>query len=237
MRRFQCALLAAVALIGFTSIASAADMAVKARPMAPAPAALTWTGCYIGAHIGGARGHDNWTTIAGPFAEHDISGFIGGGQIGCNYQTGALVLGVEGELSGASVTGSSTEFNFGGAQNWRSETKLDFLASATARAGYAWNSLLLYGKGGVAWTTDHFNEINVVFPAVNTFAPTDHRTGWTAGVGLEYMFARNWSVKAEYAYYDFGKKENIFRDAAGGTFDNFIQQTLHTVKVGVNLHF
>ena len=51
MRRFQCALLAAVALIGFTSITSAADMAVKARPMA-APAAFSWTGCYVGAHAG-----------------------------------------------------------------------------------------------------------------------------------------------------------------------------------------
>ena len=108
---------AAAALLGSTVAGSAADMAMKAAPYAPAPVA-SWTGFYIGAHVGAGWGttETNLTgaSIAGfgvpldvPFAQNSGSGFLGGGQVGYNFQSGWAVFGVQGDFAGMDVKGTA----------------------------------------------------------------------------------------------------------------------------------
>jgi outer membrane immunogenic protein len=85
-------------------------------------------------------------------------------------------------------------------------TNLNEIFTGTGRIGYAWNSVMLYAKGGYAWTNDR---ADVVDPATNAISDGTSRTGrdgYTLGAGLEYMFAPDWSAKVEYDYYNFGSK-------------------------------
>src|ERR1700686_3078247 len=103
--RILSAAIAVSAMLGMGA-ASAADLAVKAMPVA-APV-FTWTGCYVGVHAGAGVLHDQGYQPNGQILADDRHGVggLGGGQVGCNYQTGMLVLGVEGEgyWSGMKVT-------------------------------------------------------------------------------------------------------------------------------------
>ena len=161
--------LASAVSLGGIGAASAADMAVKARPL-PVVVAYNWTGCYIGGNLGGkwartgdvvnvpaATGINGPTTLASTLdlGSANSDTFIGGGQIGCNWQTGRLVLGIEGDAD---------------AQNWKRsqviggvlpalfvpgdtfELRSTWQASIRGRIGYAWDRTLLYATGGVAFT-------------------------------------------------------------------------------------
>jgi outer membrane immunogenic protein len=110
------------------------------------------------------------------------------------------------------------------------------LGSVTGRIGYTWGPALLYAKGGYAWRDG--NNIAVTAAGVpQPFGTTGNRKdGYTVGAGLEYMFAPNWSAKAEYQYYNFDSTTFTAGspvDIAGRSFRN----DEHTVKVGVNYRF
>ena len=146
---------AALAAFVTSSLAAfAADLPVKAPAMAPI-AVYNWTGCYIGGHIGGAFSDDTATNRLGASRSHNSSGFVGGGQIGCDYQFApSWVLGAEGRGAWTSLKAS----NAGGVTNSTGLTlpsqftvSNDFLASATARLGYSFvNPWLFFVKGGAA---------------------------------------------------------------------------------------
>jgi len=104
-------------------------------------------------------------------------------------------------------------------------------ATLTGRAGIAFGPLAGYGKGGVAWAHDRYSTNFYTFPA--SVELTDTRIGWTAGAGVEYAFAPQWSAKLEYNYMDFGTKSVSF--APGTSTD--IDQQVHAVKLGVNYKF
>jgi len=213
--------------------AVAADLAVKAPAAPPLAAAYNWTGCYVGGHIGGA------------FDNRDSSGFLGGGQVGCDYQFApGWVLGIEGRGAGTSLKGtfSSSVINLdtGEVRPSRLSVGNDFLASATARIGHTLNDRwLFYLKGGAAWTNERVDDAftNLAGVAVDPNASTT-RTGWTAGTGLEWAFARNWSTSLEYGYYGFGKGVTA-TDPAANTFVNLpnLKDSIQAVTVGVNYRF
>ncbi|MHC2402725.1 opacity protein-like surface antigen [Bradyrhizobium barranii subsp. barranii] len=140
-----------VSILGFTSAVSAADLAVKA-PVATKQ--FSWTGCFIGVHAGGDFSYDKIRS-SGDFSS---TGFIGGGQIGCDYQFASLwVVGVEGRAAWSSLTSKTPGLgNFGGVIIPTQFTvSNDFLASATVRLGYSFaGNWLAYGRGGVAWTRE-----------------------------------------------------------------------------------
>src|SRR6478672_12649755 len=148
----------AAAILGTVSVASAADLAVKTRPyVGPAPV-FTWTGCYVGVHAGAGVMHDQGFQAQGnistePFDRHGVGG-LAGGQIGCNYQTGMLVLGIEGEgfWSGMKVTQDAFDGNFlfGSA---RIRNKWDY--DVAGRIGVAFDRALVYGKAG--WVAGGFD--------------------------------------------------------------------------------
>jgi outer membrane immunogenic protein len=218
----------ALIAIAAASPASAADLPARmpAYKAPIAPVAFSWTGCYIGAHIGGGFGEKRWSNAGVEFANHNTDGFLGGGQIGCNYQTGQFVFGVEGDASWADLTGSSNDvFDAGTTEH----SKVDFLGTLTGRAGIAYDRALFYVKGGGAWAHDKFRAED----AFTTITADQTRWGWTVGAGIEYAFAPNWSAKVEYDFMDFGKKSVTFD--FGGVAD--IDQQVHAVKVGVNYKF
>ncbi len=229
MGRFECALLAAVAAIGFVSIASAADLPTKAPAYVPP---YNWTGFYVGAHIGGAwskLGVNDYDEFVGGNFSNDSSGIFGGGQLGYNFQSGQFVFGVEVDLGAMGLRNSS--FEPGTGNIIQSNKSSGFYADVTGRLGYAWDRSLLYAKGGYAFYRANIN-VDDIGEAISN---SKNVNGWTLGGGFEQMISNTpWSWKLEYQYFDFGTVR-VVMPTDGDRFDNKL--TVQTVKVGLNYKF
>jgi opacity protein-like surface antigen len=246
MRRFRGAGVASglVAVSVMTTGGLAADLPAVKSPVLKAPAALwSWSGLYVGGHIGASL---SITDIADPlgapiYGDNVRSpGFIGGGQIGFNHQLGSVVLGVEADVSGVSSDGTNTCFAVSGdkaSSNCR--VRPDLYTTVTARIGYAVDRSLFYVKGGAAWTrgtVDMFvnNNPNGVFTSSNSFVTP----GWTVGAGVEYALASSWSVKFEYDYLSFRDQDVATPYVPGNPFGTAptttISQHVHQFKLGLN---
>lgn len=230
-------LLATAAFVALGSASAlAADLPARVYNKAPVYAApiYNWTGIYVGAHVGAAFGTDSGLGVAGFTNGNNDAAFLGGGQIGADYQFAPnWLVGIEGQFSGLSNNNRSFVSPGVGAVN----DKTDWLASVTGRLGYVWGPGLIYAKGGVAFRDNSgISVVNGVGAPV-AFTTSRDDVGYTVGGGLEYMFAPAWSAKVEYQYYNFDKT-NVTSAAAGlaapgGNYDSDI----HTVKLGVNYHF
>ena len=233
MRYFLRSGLAASLLTGVfsASAASAADMpAYRAPPPAPV---WSWTGIYVGGHLGIGSGYKRWSDPFPPpvFGDHvEMSGALAGGQIGLNYQIGAMVWGIETDASWARLEGSNTCFAAIGGVNCAA--RVDSLGTITGRLGLAAGRTLLYAKGGGAWAHDRY-ELNMTAFGLGVPAVAQTRGGWTIGAGVEHALSPNWTVKLEYNYLDFGSKSVNFPLPAPLTSVN-IDQQLHVAKLGVN---
>lgn len=230
---------AAVAAIVSTS-AFAADM--RARPYTKAPPQMVapmynWSGIYIGGHIGGAfNDNDNGIGVVGFTSNNDRGSFLGGGQIGADYQFSPnWLVGIEGQISGI----SESDRRFVNAAGAGFRTNNDWIASVTGRLGYVWGPGVIYGKGGVAFREDNNISAFTAGGAATPFTGSQEDVGYTVGGGVEYMFAPSWSAKIEYQYYRFENDNNIVVPAVAGLGApgvNF-RDDLHTVKLGVNYRF
>jgi len=230
--------------LGLTGTASAADMAVKARPAAPIP--FTWTGCFVGGHLGGAVSQDRTTNVLGTSVAFSGTGAVVGGQVGCDYQfAGSWVIGAEGRAAWSSLrnshAGTVRSLVTGVVVPSQFTMSNDFLASATARLGYAFaNRWLVFVRGGAAWTREHIDE-SFIPPALGfTVDPSGSstRTGWTAGTGVDWAFAPHWSAVFEYDYYDFGNHGAFLTASTGTTVNIFsLKDRIHAVTASVNYHF
>lgn len=232
---------------------SASDLPARAFTKTPAAtpvAAYNWTGCYIGGNIGGGWAKTEQTRIglvngmalpAQNYGSANGSGLIGGGQIGCDYQFGRnWVVGVQGIFDVGSITSSHIFPPF---PRFSSADRTKNIYTATARIGYLFApQVLAYVKGGGAWAqTDSI----VTIPATNGLSETalgNNRSGWTAGGGLEWMFAPGWSVFGEYNYMDLGRKSIGYipgpRTAPGSVGDLISTRlTTQTALVGVDYRF
>src|SRR5215471_19143348 len=229
--RKHCLSLLAAAAVGLTaSMASAADLPRKAPAYVPPPAPppLTWTGCYIGGNIGwiGSKitsdfnGGDNFLSNTFNDNSSTQSGFAGGGQIGCDYQWAGTgwVIGFRNMFDGTSLSRTrdlGTFVNFDESiGNAQLHTRLNWFDTLTGRVGYSFApGWLLYGQGGGAWANA---EANVT---LNNFASSGQsrtRSGWTAGGGVEWMFAPHWSAFLEGNYMDLGHKSVTVFDGPNG---------------------
>jgi outer membrane immunogenic protein len=227
MKKF---LLGAAALAAFAGPAFAADMPARTYSKAPpytAPAVVyNWTGFYIGGHVGGA--FTDGTNLLGSDAR-----FLGGVQGGFDYQFAPnWVMGVEAQYSWlGGGTNNGVVFPTGTVVTGNS----DQLGSVTGRLGYTWGPALLYAKGGYAWRGNDNIGVSVAgLPAAFTTSG-NQKNGYTVGGGLEYMFAPNWSAKAEYQYYNFGS--TTFTSGPADIVGAKFRDDEHTVKVGVNYRF
>jgi len=244
------ALLSGVLSLGLVNAASAADMAVKARPMVAPVMVYNWSGCYVGANIGGGwarTGQDRIAQVDGTvfvpptnYGSSDGSDFIGGGQIGCDYQfAGNWVIGIQGMFDFGNINSEHTLPAF---PTFYSTNTVKNTITLTGRIGYLFAPQLLgYVKGGGAWArTDH--SIYGFGPPVflSESANGNDRSGWTVGGGLEWMFAPGWSVFGEYNYMDFGDKDITFVAAPGLVgFADVVRTRLEVSQflVGVNYKF
>jgi outer membrane immunogenic protein len=245
MRRHMKLIVAAVAMlgIGVNGVASAADLPVKApRPVVPL---YNWTGCYLGGNVGGGWSKmdttrvqiDNpLTTVQDNFgSENNDSGFIGGGQVGCDFQTTNLVFGIEGQFDFGSVKGTH---NIPALPGFTESNNMKELYLATGRIGYLWTPQLLgYVKVGAAYMVNK----NSIFAAGGLNSSAQFRDpGITAGIGFEYMFAPNWSVFGE-ANYVWTEDDSAAHDyySPAGTPVQVIndRQRIIAAMVGVNYKF
>jgi outer membrane immunogenic protein len=226
----------AVLAIAAAVPASAADLAprmpVKAPPILAPP--VTWTGCYVGANIGGgwARKHYTDPVPVPPvdLASHTADGIVGGGQIGCDYQSGNWVFGLEGMFDGADL--SATHLALGDFYT----TRIPWFGTATGRIGYAFQpNFLLYLKGGAAWVHDRETKTDLVTGLIEGTANVT-RNGWTVGGGAEYLFWSNWSVFGEVDYMDFGTRRTLLA-VPEVPFPLDIRQSMVVALVGINYRF
>jgi outer membrane immunogenic protein len=243
-RQMKLALAAGILIgLGATGAASAADMAVKALPVA-APL-YNWTGCYIGGNVGGG-----WTrmdtsrvsqdpAIAAPatYGRENDSGFIGGGQAGCDFQTTNVVFGVQSTFDFGNIKGKHALTDF---PTFSETNNLKAVYTATGRIGYLWTPAFLgYVKGGMAWMQNK-NQVLQPSGALSESA-SFQLPGMTVGVGGEWMFTRNWSVFAEYNYMWIEDTSGQHFTGAPGVVPPgevlSVKQTAQTVLVGVNYKF
>jgi outer membrane immunogenic protein len=261
MRRLNCALLATVAVVGFTSIASAADLPTKA-PVYKAPAVApvsNWTGFYVGLNAGYAWGNSDTTSISGatltgtgvllaaPPPGLTPNGFIGGGQAGYNWQIGQWVFGGEIDFSGLDAKADATISPFFAGKGFASpatfSSRHDWLFTARLRGGVTvvpnW---LLYVTGGLAVTQVH-DSATVHIPETWTYSETSTLAGGTIGGGLEAMFGPNWSARIEYLFAKFKDTSppGVIVDgpAVGVTLDPAFSfhHDLNVVRFAVNYKF
>jgi len=244
-------LLGCTAISLLTVSAFGADLGTDMRLKAPAPPpSFTWTSCYGGGHAGGGWGRKNITDTAGALApitgftsvNLDITGYMIGGQIGCDYQFASnWVVGIEGAVSGGKI-GSKTAVALTGGiagDNASFKETTDFLASVTGRIGYAWDRWMLYAKGGVAGAGDKYSAVGTFLGAPYDFEGLENRYGWTAGAGVEWALWQDWSIRLEYDYYGFGQRSVTFIDNTfngGALGPENIKQTIQVVTLGVNFH-
>lgn len=250
MKKFLFAQAAMLAVI-LVGPATAADLPVKSEP--PVAPRFTWTGCYLGGQIGGGFAKKDITDPVGLVQESFLpgsttgittaspspSGVVIGGQIGCDYQFApSWVIGIEGAGAGSTMKGSSiVGLPAGNPDSALVEAKTDFLTSVTARLGYAFDQVLVYGRGGVAMAADRYDVSGSFAGTPFGFTGLENRFGWTAGAGVEWAFTRHWSVNLEYDYYGFGTKTISMYDPTNVLLGNVdVRQSIQVVKVGFNFH-
>jgi opacity protein-like surface antigen len=265
-------LLAGVGILALIAAgpAGAADQALPLK--APPAATWSWSGFYLGAHGGYGWGHDRFSNLndhdpffdvffSGKFPNFfttgfDSKGLLGGFQAGANWQSGAVVGGLEIDLSGTDIKGSKTTLA-GPTGNplglstatWTNSDKFALLGSGRARLGYvAWPNVLLYGTGGLAWTRLEqtagvsITSINPAPPPASnsetaSIVTPGWRFGWVAGIGGEARISdTNWLVRLEYLHYDFGDSGS-FSSSASNTSVIGGRVTADVVRAGLSYKF
>jgi outer membrane immunogenic protein len=248
--------LALISMLSFPINATAADLyggSIKDEFVQYAPA-FSWTGCYIGANVG-TGSQSSETVFAGTpdvpglfnNGSNTASGVIGGGQLGCDFQRGKFVFGIQGLFDATNLDGRNDYTEGIGLSSTR--TQAEWVATLTGRIGIAVTPMtLLYAKGGIAWVSNSYTDSclttcsngTVDNPANPNYVGRgdDRRTGWLVGGGLEHALDERWSVFAEYNYMDFGGETTTITERSDGyTWKNDYDHDIHAVMFGVNLRF
>jgi outer membrane immunogenic protein len=223
-------LLGSIALISLALAgqAMAADLRTKAPAYqaVPVPALYNWTGIYVGIYGGGGWGRHDRSNITGFNNSYNSSGGLIGATAGYNWQfNNPLVVGLEGDIAWASINGDD-----GGVGGTVDASKYRWLGSVRGRLGYAFNNWLFFGTGG--WAFTNIQHSNNGAP-IDTF--NNDRSGWTLGGGVEYAFTQNWTVRADYRYYDFGTYTRSV--PANGITPYSVSNKLQTATVGLSYKF
>jgi outer membrane immunogenic protein len=177
----------------------------------------------------------------------DASGFTGGLQAGGNWQKGSVVFGIEVDVSSLNLTGSRSASGVtpGDAFTHTVSSTFDtsWLATARGRLGLSLSSLLIYATAGIAVTDVHLavaykDTQGVAMDAGNR----DIKAGIVVGGGVEWALSRNWSVKGEYLFVDFGAITafgSIGNPATGPANPFAVSSDLstHIARVGLNYKF
>jgi len=167
------------------------------------------------------------------------TGVVIGGQIGCDYQFASnFVIGVEGAASGSTMRNTrNAVLPLGNPDIALVKATTDFLPSLTARVGYAFDTVLLYARGGAALAGDKYEFSGTFTGLPYDFKGNDNRYGWVVGGGVDWAFDPHWSVNFEYDYYGFGHGNVTMFDGING-FSGVadVRQSVQVAKVGFNFH-
>jgi outer membrane immunogenic protein len=223
--------LAGVALAVLSAgAAAAADLPRRSAPVAPAPVVaaipvFTWTGFYAGVNGGyafgeGSRRLIDTTTGATAVVSGDDEGFIGGGQVGFNYQIGTFVVGLETDIQYADL-GGEDQFTVGGT-TFRTRGSDNYFGTLRGRAGLAFDRFMVYGTGGLAYGD------------VGSFGTEG--VGWTAGGGVEYAFTNNITAKVEGLYVSLDRNNDAYV-IGGNSFTPRGNEEFGLVRAGLNFKF
>ncbi len=205
---------AAVAvLVAGATAAQAADLPYRSRNSAPYTVqqplnAYSWAGPYLGATLG-----YEWGSVSN--SPTKPKGIVGGATAGYNMQSGAVVFGLEGDISATGADDRFATYKF--SNPW--------FGTVRGRLGYAFNNVLLYGTAGLA-----FGSLEA---EANGLQQSQTSVGWTAGVGAEVGIYQNWTAKIEYLYVDLSK--NTYTLTGALPTDNAL--SFGAVRIGVNYHF
>ncbi|WP_413993418.1 outer membrane protein [Labrys okinawensis] len=251
--------LLAVAASMLATTALAADLArAQADPTAPVYVPYNWTGFYAGANAGYgvSSGHNvNLTeenTGGAPAFERygKISphGGLVGLQSGYSWQTGHLVLGLEGDVQWADIndrtTGTLANSGIGTDYVVSTKSQVDWFGTLRSRVGYAFDNILLYGTGGLAFGGVKSSQEFHCCGGGWTANPdrNDTKVGYTLGAGVEYALSEHWTAKLEYDYIDLGSKTLNATELNTGVPSTFSIHTklhtdFHTIRLGVNYKF
>jgi outer membrane immunogenic protein len=210
MRRSTLASIAAAfGMIVLSNAAGSAELPVKA-PAVAGMSAYNWSGVYVGANLGYGRASADWTNqestpfatffdlIPGDTFSNGMSGILGGGQLGYNYQTGRWVFGLEAMLDASAIKGN--QISAFGAADDQFEASIKSMLLATGRLGYAWDNFLAYGKAGIAIANIGASVTDNVGPTTGAGSDSHWRSGPAVGLGIEYGLAPNLRFAIEYDY-------------------------------------
>ncbi len=254
--------LAGSALIATSALAADLPVPASAPAYQPPPYRVppveVWNSCYVGATAGGVEARSNFAWAPNPpgfpvsgadlaaagTGNGTTAGFTGGGEVGCNYQTGMFLLGGEADIeyTGINVTRNVVSPIFGVPIS--ESTTSNWLNTYRGRLGIASGVWLFYATGGLA--LGQFNIADTATFAgtgtVNTITTTNTKLGWTVGGGAEWMFAPQWSLKAEYLYVDLGSETATSVNNNPALFPSSSIIHTHSLtenigRVGVNFHF
>jgi len=203
-------ILGVVALIavGWTTAAEAADLSYGSREPYTVNQPLnsySWAGPYLGGNLGYA-----WGSVDNNPSKP--SGFAGGVQAGYNWQSGPIVFGVEGDIQASGADNTFAPWKF--SNPW--------FGTVRGRVGYAFNNILFYGTGGLAFGALRGDTFGL--------SQTSTSAGWALGLGAEFGLSQNWSAKIEYLYIDLADTNFIVTGASNG-------YQAGMVRAGVNYHF
>ena len=222
----------AAVVLAFTSANAGGPRSIKDEPVREVYRAA-WAGFYIGAHAGGAWTNVDWDDISltGEGVNNNSSGFIGGGQIGYNWQSGHLVVGIEASLSGADLEGDErSSIN----PTVTYSTDINSIVTVTGRLGYAADRWLIYGKAGWANARVEISGVNTGLG--DSFSVDDRRSGWTVGAGLEYLIAPSVSLGVEYSFIDLGSRDFSGSTDLGLAFTaRDVETEIHSVTARLNV--
>jgi hemoglobin/transferrin/lactoferrin receptor protein len=209
-----------------------------------------WTGLYLGGHLGYGFADISGVTTAGDgttggipateAADVSLNDLQRGVQAGFNYQfANRIVIGLEGDFSWmkhfdtqTAVATEAANLTAGGWLQAKTDYKLDWVATLRGRIGFAYDRLLVYGTGGLAFleetetrTQYEANSAGRTTEAASSESASMTRRGWTLGAGLEYALTNNWSLKAEYSYLRFGSRDFLFGNATAGVMQGTTPQS------------
>jgi len=233
------AVLASVALLALAAAAAAADLPIKAPPPV-VPPQFGWSGFYIGANIG--AGWENFKiteTFSGlRFESTAANSFVGGGQIGFNYQVSPFfVLGVEGFIDGVASRGNNSAALISPIVGSVTATaNSDWVSTLAGRIGFTspgFDHWLFYAKGGGGWVQTSATITASAVPV--TFSGSRTVSGWMAGAGIEWALATNWTARIDFQF--IGLESTSL--TSGFALDTFSTRNanVQAVTVGVNYLF
>lgn len=232
--KLLCASALTSCLLGISAVANAADMPLKAPPPAPPPA-FSWTGFYLGGEVGGARSDGTlYDSLHGFDASTSHDGFIGGADLGYDYQFNSFVVGIESNFDWTSLSATGAGVVVPGVGTLQGSANTKWITTVAGRFGLAWNQVLFYGKAGVGWVGNTATITNLT--TGGSVSASNSRTGGLLGVGAEWAFNPNWSAKIEYNHINLDSY--VF---SGGPIFPADTWTAHrnvdTLMVGINYRF